>query len=122
MSMALSSVSATMILPLLSMDADAISTRGSSLTWRSTSACTASARGMESVTSTAEASLSCSAWESRSAATWRGSLLPSATINISLGPAIMSMATRPNTCFFASATKALPGPTILSTQGMDSVP
>ena len=34
----------------------------------------------------------------------------------------MSMSTRPNTCFFASATKRLPGPTILSTFGTDSVP
>ena len=55
-------------------------------------------------------------------ATFAGSLCPSATIRISLGPAIISMATVPKTCFFASATKAFPGPTILSTRGTDSVP
>ena len=34
----------------------------------------------------------------------------------------MSMATRPNTWRLASATQALPGPTILSTRGTVSVP
>ncbi len=32
------------------------------------------------------------------------------------------METEPNTAFFARATKTLPGPTILSTFGTDSVP
>ena len=77
---------------------------------------------MLSVTRTAAASLSCSAWDKRSAATCRGSAPSSATARISLGPAIMSMDTVPNTCFLASATKALPGPTILSTLGTVWVP
>ena len=41
---------------------------------------------------------------------------------ISLGPAIMSMSTWPNTSRFAAATYALPGPQILSTAGIDAVP
>ena len=70
----------------------------------------------------AVASLSCSACESMSAASHTGSAVLSATMSISLGPAIMSMATWPKTWRFASATKALPGPTILSTRGTVSVP
>ena len=57
-----------------------------------------------------------------SAATHRGSDLPSARTKISLGPAIMSMATLPKTFRLAVATKMPPGPTILSTAGMVSVP
>lgn len=57
-----------------------------------------------------------------SAATHFGSLLPSASTRISLGPAIMSMATWPNTFRLAVATKTPPGPTILSTFGTLSVP
>ena len=111
-----------MIFPLLSMDARAISSRFSCASCTSSSCCTASASAMESVMSTADAFLSCSAWLSRSAATKRGSDLPSASTSTSDGPAIMSMPTCPKTCFFASATKALPGPTILSTRGIDAVP
>ena len=59
---------------------------------------------MLSVTSTGLASLSCSAWLSRSAATQAGSLLPSASTRISDGPAIMSMPTLPNTLRLAVAT------------------
>ena len=65
---------------------------------------------------------SCSAWLNRSAATQAGSLFPSATTRISLGPAIMSMSTCPNTFRLAAATKTPPGPTILSTWGTVSVP
>ena len=111
-----------MIWPLPSIALRAIASRGSCDSWRSTSAETASASAIESVTSTAQASASCSAWESRSAATYAGLHVPSATTRISLGPAIMSMFTRPKTWRFASATYALPGPTILSTFGMLSVP
>ena len=50
------------------------------------------------------------------------SLLPSDITSISLGPAIISISTSPKTCFLASATKAFPGPTILSTFGIVSVP
>ena len=117
-----SKVSATMIFPLLSIEALAISERNSCGICTSNSSRTASASSIESVTSTALAILSCSAWESKSAAAKRGFVFPSATIKISLGPAIISIETWPNTCFFASATNALPGPTILSTFGTDSVP
>ena len=77
---------------------------------------------MLSVMRMAVASLSCSAWLSMSAASHFALVFPSETISISLGPAIMSIATWPYTCRFASATKALPGPTILSTRGTLSVP
>ena len=99
-----------------------MSSRSSRGSWRSSSSRTAWARASLSVTSTALASLSCSAWESRSAATWRGSEAPSATTRISLGPAIISMDTCPYTWRLASATNTLPGPTILSTRGTLSVP
>ena len=68
------------------------------------------------------ASSSCSACEKRSIATQRGSVVASQITRISDGPAIMSMPTVPNTRRFADATYALPGPQILSTAGMDSVP
>ena len=48
--------------------------------------------------------------------------MESATTHTSEGPAIMSMPTSPDTTFFAAATYALPGPVILSTGAMDSVP
>ena len=99
-----------------------MASRGSRESCRSTSACTPSARAMLSVMRMAVASTSCSAWLRRSAATTAGSFVSSATTSISLGPAIMSMSTRPNTCRFASATQALPGPTILSTRGTEAVP
>ena len=65
---------------------------------------------------------SCSACEKRSIAIQSGGVLPSAITRISLGPAIMSMPTRPKTRRLACATYALPGPTILSTRGTRSVP
>mgnify|MGYP003314125407 CR=1 FL=1 len=49
-------------------------------------------------------------------------LISSAIIKTSEGPAIMSMPTLPKTCRFASATKALPGPVILFTGEIVSVP
>src|SRR5208337_4506502 len=64
----------------------------------------------------------CSAWLIRSDATYRGSAEASAISTTSLGPAIMSISTSPYTCFLASATKRLPGPTILSTAGTPSTP
>ena len=45
---------------------------------------------------------------------WAG-VYPSEMTTISDGPAIISIPTVPKTCFFAEATYALPGPTILST-------
>ncbi|CAB4529767.1 unannotated protein [freshwater metagenome] len=46
----------------------------------------------------------------------------SATITISDGPAIKSIAVSTETNFFAAATKAFPGPTIRVTRDIDSVP
>ena len=70
----------------------------------------------------ARASSSCSAWEKRSIATQSAGVAPSQMMRISEGPAIMSIPTTPNTCLFAEATYAFPGPTILSTRGMLDVP
>ena len=70
----------------------------------------------------ARARRSCSAWDNKSAASSLGLALASAKIPISEGPATMSIATWPKTCFFAVATKIFPGPTILSTAGIVSVP
>jgi hypothetical protein len=50
------------------------------------------------------ASSSCSAWLNRSIATQSAGVLPSASTRISLGPAIMSMPTWPNTRRLALAT------------------
>ena len=96
--------SARMIFPCPSKEAWAISFRGSWESWVSSSFCTASAKLLLVVMRTALASLSCSAWLSISAATWAGLLFSSAMMRISLGPAIMSMATCPKTCRLASAT------------------
>ena len=86
------------------------------------SACTFSASSGQVVTRTADARTSCSAWDIRSAATNFGSAVSSAITRTSLGPAIMSISTTPYSSFFAVATKILPGPTILSTFGISSVP
>ena len=43
-------------------------------------------------------------------------------MHTSVGPASRSMPTWPNTCFLASATKAFPGPAIMSTGWIVSVP
>lgn len=114
--------STTIILPLACREASAISRLGSRCSWSLSCSLTASASSALSVTSTALARLSCSAWDSMSAATYSAAQVPSATMSISLGPAIISMATRPYTCLLASATYALPGPTILSTAGTLCVP
>ena len=87
------------------------------------SATTSCASDTDVVTSTTVSSpLPCSAWATRSAATQSASAESSARITTSLGPASWSMATRPCTCRFASATNALPGPTILATAPMRAVP
>ena len=46
----------------------------------------------------------------------------SAPTSTSLGPAGKSMAQAPKTSSLAAVTQALPGPTILSTEGILSVP
>ena len=51
-----------------------------------------------------------------------GSAVSSATTHTSEGPAIISIPTSPETIFFAAATNALPGPVILQTGSMVSVP
>jgi len=61
----------------------------------SSSFSTASARAVESVTRTAAASGSCSAWLIRSAAMCAGSAVSSARTAISVGPASASMPIRP---------------------------
>lgn len=60
-------------------------------TWGSSSRSTASASSAESVTRTAAASGSCSAWLIRSAATCTGSAVESARTAISVEPASVSM-------------------------------
>src|SRR5690606_9060115 len=74
------------------------------------------------LTSTAAARGSCSAWASSSKATSSGSAVASATTSTSEGPAGQSMATTPLSCRLASVTYALPGPTTLSTRGTLWVP
>ena len=79
-------------------------------------------KSASSVIKIALASSSCSACEIKSIATHLGLQYLSAIIKTSEGPAIESMPTYPKTCLLASATKALPGPTILSTFGTTLVP
>ena len=71
---------------------------------------TVSARLRSLVTSQTGELYPCSAWLTRSVATMCGSALESARIRLSVGPAIMSMPTRPNSMRLASATYWLPGP------------
>jgi hypothetical protein len=108
--------------PLRASEAPAIWLRSSRGSCRSRLACTRRASASVVTSAIALAIGSCSAWASRSAATASGSALSSATITVSVGPAIWSIPTRPKTRRFASATKTLPGPTILSTRGTVSVP
>ena len=70
----------------------------------------------------ADAISSCSACDSRSAATYLELAVSSASTITSDGPAMESMLTCPYTARFARATNMFPGPTILSTLGTDSVP
>ena len=72
--------------------------------WLSTAAITARPNASEVVTSAAGESGPCSAWPSRSAATISGSAVSSAMTATSDGPASRSIATRPNSWRFASAT------------------
>ena len=51
-----------------------------------------------------------------------GSAVSSAITSTSLGPAGRSVATRLETRSFASVTQRLPGPTILATGSISSVP
>ncbi len=51
-----------------------------------------------------------------------GSAVSSASTTSSLGPASMSMLTRPATCCLAAVTQRLPGPTMQSTAGTAPAP
>ena len=104
------------------MDFSAISFLGSLLNCLFSSSFTLIAKVLELVTSIAAAISSCSACERRSAATYIGFAESSATISISLGPAIISISTKPYTIFLANATNMFPGPTILSTFEIVLVP
>ena len=90
--------------PVANYTNELMAARGSCGICTSSSACTALAKSQLSVTSTGLASLSCSAWLSRSAATHAGLQVPSASTRISDGPAIISMPTLPNTFRLAVAT------------------
>ena len=81
-----------------------ISARGISGSRRSISARTLSMYAASGHSRMLCASSSCSACENRSIATQSGGVLPSASTRISLGPAIMSMPTWPNTRRLALAT------------------
>ncbi|CAM5647361.1 hypothetical protein SCYAM73S_03921 [Streptomyces cyaneofuscatus] len=83
---------------------------------------TASASSAESVTRTAAASGSCSAWLIRSAATCTGSAVASARIAISVGPCLGVDADRPLKKRLAAATQMLPGPVTRLAGGQSSVP
>src|SRR5439155_26041204 len=91
-------------------------------TCSATAASTASASACAGVISSEQASGSCSACASRSAATHSGLAESSATTRHSVGPGSASMPTWPKTMRLASTTNRLPGPTILSTRGTVSVP
>ena len=64
----------------------------------------------------------CSAWPSRSAATSSGSAVSSAMTATSVGPATRSIPTVPKSWRLASATYALPAPTMMSTGSTPSSP
>ena len=64
----------------------------------------------------------CSAWLTKSVATRCGSACASARIRLSVGPATMSMPTRPKRMRLASATYWLPGPTKISAFGSPKRP
>ena len=67
-------------------------------------------------------SLPCSSCDNKSAAINSHLSSSSPTTKTSLGPAGISIATKLDTIFLASVTYLLPGPKILSTLGIDSVP
>ena len=99
-----------------------MSLRGRAGSWVCNSARTASSRAASGEMRILEASRSCSAWESMSAASHLGLAEESARMAISLGPAIMSMPTCPTSRRLAVVTKMLPGPAMTSTRGMARVP
>ncbi len=81
-----------------------VSLRPSDWIWRATASRTARATVSEGVSSRAEASGSCSAWASISAATYSTLALSSAMSKVSVGPGSWSMATAPKTRRLASTT------------------
>ncbi|GBE36273.1 hypothetical protein BMS3Bbin07_00417 [bacterium BMS3Bbin07] len=98
------SVPVTIIAPKFLREASAISLRSRAFSCILTSSLTLRASLSEEVTSTEEASSSCSAWLKRSEATNSGGAVLSAIIRTSLGPAIISISTSPKTIRLAVAT------------------
>ena len=84
--------------------------------------CTCDASFSEFVTKPQIVSVLCSAWDTRSTATSRGSAVVSAYTSNSVGPATMSIETVLEAINFAAVTNMPPGPTILLTGLTDSVP
>ena len=101
----------------------AVPRRGKRASCLSSSTPTFSAIPRPVASSTTWLSGPCSAWDKRSAATYRASAVPSATTSTSDGPAGISIATpdKAASCL-AAITYWLPGPKILYTAGMLSVP
>ena len=97
-------LSTTKIAPWSASDRVAIARRGSSASWLVTASATLSANALSRVIRTGTATSSCSACASRSAAIQRGSTLSSAAMTTSVGPAMESMPTSPNTSRLAAAT------------------
>ena len=87
-----------------------------------TSAATAAASAASRLSRIASLSGPCSACASRSAAHWPASAVASAITTTSLGPAGRSIAHALETSSFAAVTQRFPGPTILSTRAIVSVP
>ncbi|CJB11374.1 Uncharacterised protein [Streptococcus pneumoniae] len=108
--------------PFLFIDSRAISLLGNVSNCLSTSFSTSLASSIFVVIQIAVALSSCSACDNKSAAIYFALPVSSATTTISDGPAIISIFTIPYTSRFARATYKFPGPTILSTFGIDSVP
>ncbi len=118
-----SSMPGSTIATLSSRDCDAISRLGRVLSCILSSSMTDVNRSLLSVSNTTWLSVPCSACDKRSAATNTGSAFESAITRTSLGPAGMSIATPSElTISFALVTYWLPGPNILSTFGILSVP
>ncbi|MCG3190681.1 MAG: hypothetical protein LKCHEGNO_03470 [Burkholderiaceae bacterium] len=90
--------------PRPTSDARITSRRGCPGSSRAIAAATASRYAASGDSTMLCANSSCSAWLKRSIATQSGSVLPSASTRISLGPAIMSIPTVPNTRRLALAT------------------
>ena len=108
--------------PYSSQLTEAVSAVGRMVSSLSISKSVSSASFRLLVTKTAGELYPCSAWPSKSVAHNSASTVSSAITMVSVGPANKSIPTRPNNCLLASATKALPGPTSISTESILAVP